>query len=139
MAQQQLLLVTLCTVVVGGLTLLGLAHFESSQVQQDREAALKEAITLTAELQQWKRTPTPVGGGKAYVGFYGVGFPALGYEVNPLAPSTYQKGQACFQLTTERPAFDAQLDVWVGGCHGQQVLTVTLTGATPGETTWTFH
>lgn len=138
MAQQQLLLVTLCTVLVGALTLLGLARFESSQVQQDREAALVEAITLTSELQQWKRTPIHAGGGDAYVGFYGIDFAALGYEANPLAPSTYQNGQACFQLTTERPAFDAQMDVFVGGCHGQQVLTVTLTGSTPGETIWTF-
>jgi len=139
MAQQQLLLVTLCTVLVGALTLLGLARFESSQVQQDREAALVEAITLTSELQQWKRTPTHAGGGKAYVGFYGVDFAVLGYEANRLAPTTYQNGQACFQLTMERPAFDAQLEVFVGGCHGQQVLTVTLAGATPDETTWTFH
>jgi len=139
MAQQQLLFVTLCTVLVGGLTLLGLAHFESNQVQQDREAALVGAITLTSDLQQWKRTPTHAGGGEAYVGFYGVDFAALGYEANPLAPTTYQNGQACFQLTTARPAFDAELDVFVGGCHGQQVLTVTLTGTTQGETTWTFH
>ncbi len=139
MAQQQLLLVTLCTVLVGALTLLGLARFESSQVQQDREAALVEAITLASELQEWKRTPTYAGGGEAYVGFYGIDFAQLGYEATRLSPTTYQNGQACFQLTMERPAFDAELDVFVGGCHGQHVLTVTLTGATPGETTWTFH
>lgn len=139
MAQQQLLLVTLCTVLVGALTLLGLARFESNQVQQDREAALVEAIALTSALQQWKRTPTHAGGGKAYVGFYGIDFATLGYEGTPLAPHTYKDGQACFQLTTERPAFDAHLDVFVGGCRGQQVLRVTLTGPTPGETTWTFY
>jgi len=138
MAQQQLL-ITLCIVLVGGLTLLGLARFESDQMQHDRDSALVEAITLTAELQRWKATPIHAGGGEEYIGFYGVSFDDIGYPGNPLIPTTYQNSQACFQLQRERPAYDAQMDVYVGGCQGQHILTVRLTGPTPNEATWTFH
>ena len=139
MGHQQLLLVTLSVVLVGGLTIVGLASFESSQIQQDREEAILEAIAVTSEVQRWKMIPAHSGGGLEYTGFYGINFNDIGYEFSPLSPNTFQTGSACLRLTASRPDYDAQLDVRVGGCGGEKVLSVTIAGTAPDDVKWQFN
>ncbi len=70
MGQQQLLLIVLGVIIVGIAIVVGINLFQSSAVDANRNAVIKDLVTLASKAQEYYKKPTSLGGGgNSFVGF----------------------------------------------------------------------
>lgn len=81
MGQQQLLLLTLCIVLVGIAVSVGIDAFLKNRRQAEADIVVNNLVRLASLAQEWKLRPGAVGGGQEANGFEGVGtgFARLGW------------------------------------------------------------
>lgn len=108
MGQQQLLLLVLVIVVVGAAVVSGIALFDQSHEQANRDLILHEGLRIVQDLQAWKATPAHYGGGAEASGFASVTFADIGRHqgTEVVAGSfgrlfTHADVAGCYVLSTE--------------------------------------
>jgi hypothetical protein len=70
MGQQQLLLIVLGVIIVGIAIVVGINLFQSSAIDANRNAIIKDLTTLAMKAQEYYKKPASLGGGgNSFVGF----------------------------------------------------------------------
>ena len=70
MGQQQLLLIVLGVIIVGIAIVVGINLFQSSAVDANRNAVIKDLMNIAIKAQEYYKKPTPLGGGgTSFAGF----------------------------------------------------------------------
>jgi len=99
MGQQQLLILVLCVITVGAAIGIGLALISDAQRAAARDALVQEGLRLITDLQVWKATAVPYGGGQGSAGYAAASFDAIG-----IAQATYPHGLGGTFYFHERPS-----------------------------------
>ncbi len=95
MGQQQLLLIVLGVIIVGIAIVVGFNSFQSSATSTNRDAVIKDLLTLCAKGQEYYKKPASlVGGNNSYTGF-----------TMPIGTSTTANGTASTTVTAQTLVF----------------------------------
>ncbi len=70
MGQQQLLLIVLGVIIVGIAIVVGINMFQSAAIDSNRNAVIKDLLTLSSKAKEYYKKPPPLGGGgTTFAGF----------------------------------------------------------------------
>ena len=107
MGQQQLILLALAVVIVGGAIVVGIRAFSENAVKSNADVMMQDAVRIANDLQAWKQKPAPFGGQFAVAviavvndpkDYTGATFALLGYREDTPA-TTYTNLNGTFTLT----------------------------------------
>ena len=93
MGQQQLILLALAVIIVGGAIVVGIRAFNENSIKSNADAMMQDAVRIANDMQAWKQKPAPFGGQASVSGvtqtnlddpadFTGAAFGLLGYKID---------------------------------------------------------
>jgi len=117
MGQQQLILLALAVVIVGGAIVVGIRAFNENSLKSNADAMMQDAVRIANDLQAWKQKPAPFGGQGSCItagncattltllqvqaadDFTAAAFPLMGYQVSSASPTDYVNLNGSFRIT----------------------------------------
>ena len=137
MGQQQLLLLVLSIVLVGGAVVAGTHTLIDAKTTHNVDFVVGEALSIVQDLQDWKQKDYFLGGGDLVQGFDRVTFGSLGYPYTLLSNRVYKSDVGCYVLRNVGPRRDAELSISAPSCSERDfVARVIISGTGPGDLDW---
>lgn len=137
MGQQQLLLLILSIILVGGAVVAGAHVFERVESSENRGLVFHEALSIVQDLQDWKQHDYFLGGGNGVLGFDRVTFGTLGYSYTLLSNRVHKTDVACYVLRNVGSHRDIELTILAPSCSERDfVARVIVSGIGPEHLAW---
>ena len=133
MGQQQLILLALAVVIVGGAIVVGIRAFSENAIKSNADTMMQDAVRVANDLQAWKQKPAPFGGQASVAviavvndpkNYTGATFALLGYREDAGLVPTYTNLNGTFTLATGA----AETTITGANLQHDNVITVAVCG-----------
>ncbi len=133
MGQQQLILLALAVVIVGGAIVVGIRAFSENAIKSNADTMMQDAVRVANDLQAWKQKPAPFGGQASVAviavvndpkNYTGATFALLGYREDTGLLATYTNLNGTYAIAT------AAASTTITGTNTQHdnIITVVVCG-----------
>jgi hypothetical protein len=137
MGQQQLLLLMLSIVLIGGIVVAGAHSMGGAKPTKNTGFIIQEALSIVQDLQDWKQKDYFLGGGDIVSGFDRVSFASLGYTHTLLSNRVHKSDVACYVLRNVGPERNVELTISSPSCSERDYRArVLISGTGPGDLEW---